>query len=538
MSTFIVSLFLPYTVDFHDLSSPARRPSPPPRLASKTTDVNDAFGQASLFAQPTPPRTPAPNQEHEEFFSQLQPSAATHFIKPHDPRSLVRSDSHVPEWGSGLFFNQPRSRATDLPPNTILQYGAGQAKEEERVRPARKERKKSSPKGRRATRSSSQEKHFWGQEWTIEPAVQGNGGLANAVRAAINAGTMEDILWVGTVGFPTDVLEDHVKTEIQEKLESEYDALPVYVSDSDFDGHYAHYCKTILWPVFHYQIPDHPKSKAYEDHSWKFYVNLNQAFADKIVRSYKRGDKIWIHDYHLLLVPKMVRQKLPDAQIGFFLHTAFPSSEVFRCLSVRKELLEGMLGANLVAFQTAEYKDHFLTTCSRLLIVEATNEGVQLDDHFVNVIAMPIGIDPNGLNIAREEPAVKEWINVIQERYKGKRIIVARDKLDLVRGVRQKMLSFELFLNKYPEWREKVLPVKTRSRNDTNKCIGCPDPSSNCLCGECRVIRNRLGYCHSHRLPTFDPFASAACLPATGHCLLAVSRSPVCCGRFDDHQSA
>ncbi|KAK5173967.1 Trehalose-6-P synthase/phosphatase complex subunit, partial [Cryomyces antarcticus] len=154
---------------------------------------------------------------------------------------------------------------------------------------------------------------------------------------------MHDKIWVGTLGFPTDALQDNKKSEIQEKLEAEYDALTVYVNDTDFDGHYAHYCKTMLWPVFHYQIPDHPKSKAYEDHSYRYYVNVNQAFVDTVVKSYKRGDKIWIHDYHLLLVPAMIRKKLPDAQIGFFLHTAFPSSEVFRCLSTRKSLLEGML---------------------------------------------------------------------------------------------------------------------------------------------------------------------------------------------------
>jgi len=290
--------------------------------------------------------------------------------------------------------------------------------------------------------------------------LQGNGAMANAVRAASNAGNMEDIIWLGTVGFPTDALQESTKEEIHEKLETEYDSLTVWVNDSDFDGHYAHYCKTILWPVFHYQIPDHPKSKAYEDHSWKFYVNVNQAFADKIVKSYKRGDIIWIHDYHLLLVPGMIRKKLPDAQIGFFLHTAFPSSEVFRCLSVRKELLEGMLGANLVAFQSPEYAEHFLTTCSRLLIVEATTEGVQLEDHFVNVTSLAIGIDPLGLAQARREKEVHEWIHVMQQRYKGKTLIVARDKLDAVRGVRQKLLAFELLLNKHPEYRDQVVLIQ------------------------------------------------------------------------------
>jgi trehalose 6-phosphate synthase complex regulatory subunit len=97
-----------------------------------------------------------------------------------------------------------------------------------------------------------------------------------------------------------------------------------------------------------------------------------------------------------------------------------------------------------------------LTTCSRLLIVEATAGGVQIDDRFVDVTSLPIGVDPKGLDLARLEPEVTEWIHVMQERYKDKVLIVARDQLDNIRGVRQKLLAFELFLNKYPEWREKV----------------------------------------------------------------------------------
>ncbi|KAF1987772.1 glycosyltransferase family 20 protein [Aulographum hederae CBS 113979] len=465
-STFVVGLFLPYTVDFHENATPRRGSTPPAPTANvyerkdSTIDAKPTRLQvertASLFNQPTPPRTPSVSGDNGEFFAQNM-SAATHFFRAHDPRSLVRSDSHVPEWGSALpFFNQPRSRAGAPPPDNILDYVRNN--EMEKQREAR--RKSKSPHGKRMSKSRSTTRDPWGTEWTVEPAVQGNGAMANAVRAATNAGSMNDIIWLGTVGFPTDALDEDVRAEIHEKLETEFDALTVFVNDTDFDGHYAHYCKTILWPVFHYQIPDHPKSKAYEDHSWIYYVNLNQAFADKIVKSYKRGDIVWVHDYHLLLVPGMVRKKLPDAQIGFFLHTAFPSSEVFRCLSVRKDLLEGMLGANLVAFQSPEYAEHFLTTCSRLLIVEATGEGVQLENHFVNVISLPIGIDPQGLGELRKEQEVQQWISVMEQKYKDKLLIVARDKLDHVRGVRQKLLAFELFLNKYPEYRDKVVLIQ------------------------------------------------------------------------------
>jgi trehalose-phosphatase len=404
----------------------------------------------------------------DDFFTPGLHSAASHFPKPRNPKSLVRSDGHVPEWGqNAVFFNQPQSRADPAPPQTILEY----AKAQERAQ-AQKERTKSTHHQGKPKPADPR----WAK-YSVVPAVQGNGGLTNAIRAAEECKRIDNVLFVGLVGFPTDTLDEDKNTEIYEKLEEEHDALAVFVSDKDFDGHYAHYCKTILWPVFHYIIPDHPKSKAFLDHSWCFYVKINQAFADRVVQNYKRGDIIWVHDYHLCLVPAMIRQKLPDAQIGFFLHTAFPSSEVFRCLAARKELLDGMLGANLVAFQTPEYAHHFLQTCSRIMSVEATADGVQLENRFVNVWSSPIGVDPKALAHARKEKEVLEWIKIMQKRYEGKKVIVARDKLDSIRGVRQKLLAFELFLNKYPEWKDKVvlIQVATSTTEDSELAATCSE---------------------------------------------------------------
>lgn len=461
--THVVSLFLPYTINFHESKAHARSPkaASPDSLSEigrQSSVINaqskhDESAQSLLRRAPPShiqiPKTPISMAEQEDFFTPGQPSAASHFPKPADPRGLVRSDSHVSEWGAGGLFNQPLSTADPALPDTILEY----AKAQERAQ-AQKERSK----GSQAVRLVADPR--WSAEYAVVPAVQGNGGLSNAIRAAVDNNSTDNILSVGLIGFPTDSLNEERKTELYEKLEEEHDALTVFVSDKDFDGHYAHYCKTILWPVFHYIIPDHPKSKAYLDHSWVFYVKVNQAFADKVVKNYKRGDIIWIHDYHLCLVPQMIRQKLPDAQIGFFLHTAFPSSEVFRCLAARKELLNGMLGANLVAFQIQEYAHHFLQTCSRILSVEATEDGVQLESRFVNVWASPIGVNPGALALAREEKEVIEWIQIMQKRYEGKKVIVARDKLDSIRGVRQKLLAFELFLNKHPEWKDKVVLIQ------------------------------------------------------------------------------
>lgn len=361
------------------------------------------------------------------------------------------ADRSSPTWGGRP--DQPLSRASSPPPPSLidatLQQKAKELGRQGQIQPTA------------LSRSESHDRVFAQADWKIVGADQGNGGLRNAVEAASREGKLEDYTWVGTLGMPTDALQDTQQLQdIEDKLATEHDMLTVFCSDKDFDGHYSHFCKQILWPVFHYQIPDNPKSKAYEDHSWKFYVNVNQAFADKIVKNWKKGDTIWVHDYHLLLVPGMVRKRLPEAKIGFFLHVAFPSSEVFRCLAVREELLEGMVGANLIGFHIQEYTRHFLQTCSRLLAAEATPDGIQLEDRFVDVISLPIGIDPVSLSQHREELEVKKWIDIMRERYAGKKLIVARDKLDHVRGVRQKLLSYELFLNKNPEWRGKIVLIQ------------------------------------------------------------------------------
>lgn len=131
-------------------------------------------------------------------------------------------------------------------------------------------------------------------------------------------------------------------------------------------------------------------------------------------------------------------------------------------MAVRKELLEGMLGANLIGFQVPEYARHFLSTCSRVLATEATATGIQLEDRFVDVFDLAIGIDPVALSEHRDSVAAATWLDALQDRFKGngKKVIVARDKVDQTKGVRPKLLAYELFLNQHPEWREKVTLIQ------------------------------------------------------------------------------
>ena len=405
-----------------------------------------------------------------------------------DDANLLESECPSPTWGYAKSLTQPRPQTVATPSPSILKHadpvipqkdsllsgtptaggGVNSAIVPEMAQVPRPAAPTITASGLAAAltahhRAQEAQASFSSADWTIERAEQGNGGLRNAVQAAAEAGLLGDRRFVGTLGMPTDALTQKTKDAIASRLSDEYGSVMVDVKDSDFDGHYLHFCKTILWPMLHYQIPDNPKSKAYEEHSWIYYVKINQAFAETIAKHWKKGDSIWVHDYHLLLVPSMLRKILPntvETPIGFFLHIAFPTSEVFRCLAPRKQLLEGMLGANLIGFQTHEYCRHFLQTCSRILYVEATNSGLQLEDRFVDVGTFPIGIDPASLDRRRKAADVQVWIRMISQRYEGKRLIVSRDKMDQVRGIRQKLLSYELFLNTYPEWEDKIVLIQ------------------------------------------------------------------------------
>lgn len=377
---------------------------------------------------------------------------------PNDARKLLHSDADVPEWGSDiLFYNQPRSRARPLPSRSVTNLNKLHKKARDDLEFAA--RKATSPPP--GTASSAAGEY---DEWKIVPALRGNGALINAINAAKDEKAF-DVSWVGTLGFPTDALPQNTKLKIQDDLANDFEEEVVFVSDQNFSGHYTNFCKIVLWPLFHYQVPDDVNSKAYMDRSWEYYYNVNRAFADQLIKSYKRGDTIWVHDYHLLLVPSMVRKQLPDAKIGLFLHTAFPSSEIFRCQTKYRDLLHGMLGANLVAFQLQEYVSHFLQTCSRFLRIETTSEGVQLEDRFVNVTKQPIGINPTEIEKIRYSEAFAQAVEDVETTFKGKKLIVSRDKLDRIHGVRQKFQAYERFLDEFPDRAKDTVLLQVLSPN-------------------------------------------------------------------------
>lgn len=228
------------------------------------------------------------------------------------------------------------------------------------------------------------------------------------------------------------------------------------------------YAEHELYTLFHYKQNEPTDGRDVRD-SWADYYRMNKAFADRIIDVYAPGDIIIIHDYHLLLLPSLLRQRLPSVYIGFFLHVPFPSSEFYRCLSRRKELLEGVLGANMIGFQSYSYSRHFSSCCTRVLGFDSSSAGVDAYGAHVAVDVFPIGIDAAATQrTAFADPEVANKIEGIRNLYADKKIIVGRDRLDSVRGVAQKLQAFELFLERYPEWHEKVILIQITSPSNVN----------------------------------------------------------------------
>ncbi|KAK6841526.1 Trehalose-phosphatase [Apiospora arundinis] len=248
--------------------------------------------------------------------------------------------------------------------------------------------------------------------------------------------------------------------------------VPVWLADDDEmsdegitltdQNRWRRYADHELYTLFHYKQHEPTDGRA-ERIQWADYYRMNLKFANKIIEIYKPGDLVVIHDFYLMLLPSMLRQRAPNMYISFYLHCPFPSSEFLRCLPRRKEVLEGVLGANLVGFQSYSYSRHFSSCCTRVLDFPSDSIGVDAYGTRVEVGVFPIGIDFAKVEQLAWSPSVSKAYESLKHMYAGKKIIVGRDRLDSVRGVAQKLMAFERFLELYPEWAEKVVLIQVTS---------------------------------------------------------------------------
>lgn len=273
-----------------------------------------------------------------------------------------------------------------------------------------------------------------------------SGGLATGLSSLLGS---DQIRWTGWAGLITS--NPRVKRRAEELLNKK-NLIPVWLSGANYRHYYEGFSNQVIWPLFHY----FSQHTTYREEFWQSYVEVNQLFCDKLMETATENDIFWIHDYHLMLLPGMIRKRFPNARIGFFLHIPFPHHETFRHLPWRKEILEGLCGADLIGFHTPEYGAYFLDAIETLLDVKVNANSFYFDQRQVKVKDLPMGIDYKKFAAQARKEEVLEKVTELKKEYDGKELIVSVDRLDYTKGIIQRLRAFDHFLGEHPEYREKI----------------------------------------------------------------------------------
>ncbi|WP_455363672.1 bifunctional alpha,alpha-trehalose-phosphate synthase (UDP-forming)/trehalose-phosphatase [[Eubacterium] cellulosolvens] len=276
---------------------------------------------------------------------------------------------------------------------------------------------------------------------------QSVGGLATGLESLYKS---YNSLWIGWCGIATDYGDN--EQELKSQLKQQFSCLPVSLSKTEIDNYYDGFCNRMIWPLFNY----FPQYMVYRDAFWNSYQRVNSLFADTTVEATAENDTIWIHDYHLMLLPSLIRRKFPSSRIGFFLHIPFPSFELFRLLPQRKEILEGLLGADLIGFHTYDYACHFLESVRRVLGLDNTLGRIRANGREVKVDAFPMGIDYDRFQNTAADARVRKETSQFRRKLGDRKVILSMDRLDYTKGIPQRLQAFDLFLEENPEFENKT----------------------------------------------------------------------------------
>ena len=295
----------------------------------------------------------------------------------------------------------------------------------------------------------------------FEPSV---GGVATGLSSL---DTDWEKCWIGWPGIDLGDCSGDQVSSAQRRLRKE-NFYPVGLSAREVEDYYHGFCNEVVWPIFHYFV----QYATYKKKFWDSYIEVNGKFARAILDVARDGDRIWIHDYHLMLVPDMVKKELPDSSIGFFLHIPFPSSEIFRLIPWCREIIEGLAGADLIGFHTFDYVRHFAESVRRILGHEHSLGSFIIGEREIRTDTFPMGIDYRKFSAAAKNSAVRRRKNEFRDLLgAGRKIILSIDRLDYSKGIPERLRAFDLFLRENPQVKDKavLILVAVPSRTEVSR---------------------------------------------------------------------
>jgi len=293
--------------------------------------------------------------------------------------------------------------------------------------------------------------------------VPSAGGLVSGLRRYFESASAT---WIGWPGPLSAAASRAGRGSLDAEFAS-HNLRLVDLTPGDVEDYYDGFSNAVIWPLFHYLLDRIPL----RSQNWDAYRRVNQRFADAIVEELQPGDLVWVHDYHLMLVPGLVRERRPDARIGFFLHIPFPAPEVFRILPWRRELLMGVLGADLVGFHTLSYARHFASAVRAQCGLDAGHDRVPVDGRTVRLGHFPMGPDVEQFERLSQSPSVREETARLREDSRGRFLFLGVDRLDYTKGIPRRLLAFERLLQRDPSLRDKVrlIQVAVPSRGEVQE---------------------------------------------------------------------
>ncbi|DBA83832.1 hypothetical protein WJX77_001850 [Trebouxia sp. C0004] len=283
-----------------------------------------------------------------------------------------------------------------------------------------------------------------------------------------------EVLYVGCLSVEID---SHEQEMVALELFTTFNCFPVFLGSDLKDRYYKGFCKQQLWPMLHYWLPLSPNSASrFDPDLWQAYVKANKMFSDKLVEVISMDDDfVWIHDYHLLVLPSLLRKRFHRLRCGLFLHSPFPSSEIWRTFPKREELLRSLLNVDLIGFHTFDYARHFLSCCSRMLGLEhVTSRGSIMIEYYgrdIGVKIMPTGVNPDRFLDSFGDDTLWRREELLNQ-FQGQMVLIGVDDMDLFKGIELKLMAVERVLDHHPEWRGKLVLIQvTNAPRSSSKDI-------------------------------------------------------------------